>query len=73
MAIVFVIDIDECGVQKCGENSKTCTNVEGSYLCECEEGFWFDQSSYGSTCQSNVISLSEFYLIVVFDWKQLEN
>ncbi len=43
------VDIDECDEVPdiCGDNS-ICTNLNGSYACECEEGY---DSVYGSDCE----------------------
>ena len=47
---VFVLlraDVDEC-LSVCLTTSETCTNVDGSYNCQCHSGFKFDPQS--NTC-----------------------
>ena len=34
---LFVTDVDECEYHDCGQGE--CTNTEGSFLCECHEGY----------------------------------
>lgn len=36
-------DIDECEQQMCGANTE-CVNTEGSYSCECKDGFEMENS-----------------------------
>jgi len=38
-AISFITDIDECNIMRgvCGNG--TCQNTNGSFTCDCEEGF----------------------------------
>ena len=45
----FVVDIDECmrGTHDCHDNA-TCTNTEGSYECDCIEGYMGN----GTYCES---------------------
>lgn len=47
------LDIDECytGDDFCHMNA-TCTNVNGSYVCKCENGFTGD----GFNCSSKVMN-----------------
>ena len=44
----LLLDIDECTTQThdCSSNG-ICTNVEGSFQCECQPGFTGD----GKTCE----------------------
>ena len=40
-AHIFILDIDECadeGGHDCDENAN-CTNAEGSYTCQCYDGY----------------------------------
>ena len=39
--IFFNADIDECfeGTDNC---SQTCTNTEGNFTCECDDGYYLD-------------------------------
>ena len=39
--IFFNTDIDECneGTDNC---SQTCTNAEGNFTCECDDGYYLD-------------------------------
>ena len=39
---MFHLDIDECKENICGEKGN-CTNTEGSYTCQCEEGYTIDE------------------------------
>ena len=49
---ISFIDIDECTLQTddCSANS-VCTNVDGSFNCECQPGFTGD----GETCNGRLI------------------
>jgi hypothetical protein len=41
-------DTNECisGVSKCDVNSQVCTNLAGSYFCECRQGFVQSNNPY---------------------------
>lgn len=47
-----IIDVDECKTRNiCGKNSK-CYNNQGSYRCECKQGYEkIDKSSSNSKCR----------------------
>ena len=47
----IIIDIDECTTQSddCSPNG-VCTNVDGSFQCECKQGFTGD----GKTCNGRL-------------------
>ena len=56
--IIFVIwlyflDVDECtdGTFTCDEHAN-CHNIEGSYKCQCKEGY----SGTGQQCDGNILS-----------------
>ena len=45
-----VVDINECeGENECSDNAE-CINTEGSYDCECKEGFTGDGKTCGGEC-----------------------
>lgn len=48
IVIIQITDIDECqeGTHLC---SQTCTNTNGSYMCQCQEGFRLGGSN-GADC-----------------------
>ena len=33
------IDVDECKLQPCNQNTSTCKNSHGSYKCDCKPGY----------------------------------
>ena len=43
----FVLDINECDSDPCGQGS--CGNTEGSYTCDCSPGYEVGQNQ-PSTC-----------------------
>ena len=45
--IFFNADIDECS-EDTDNCNQTCTNTEGSFACECDDGYYLD--SDGTTC-----------------------
>ena len=47
-------DIDECNDQNDCDPNATCSNTEGSYSCDCLQGFYGD----GKTCQKGYTSKS---------------
>ena len=49
----FFSDVDECvtGVHKCEQGSTACNNTQGSYICQCKNGYQPAQSLY--KCQGN--------------------
>lgn len=67
---LFLADENECLRDKnvCGFGA-VCENVRGSYLCQCQDGYYYD----GKSCQGKFIS---FYISVhthtvmfLFHWK----
>ena len=46
--IVMIIDVDECENSPCLRES-LCTNIPGSYICDCQPGFT------GNLCDSGII------------------
>ena len=46
--IILMTDINECDVFN-GNCSKLCNNTDGSYYCDCEDGFVLDAHD-NSTC-----------------------
>ena len=47
---LIIVEIDECLDDPCDLNA-TCTNTDGSYICECSSGFTGD----GETCISEFV------------------
>ena len=47
----FILDIDECAVAN-GECGHNCINTEGSFYCDCREGFVLEDD--GRQCEGNV-------------------
>lgn len=45
IVLFFSTDTDECKLIQC-QNNGTCTNLAGSYQCNCRDGF------YGEFCQT---------------------
>lgn len=45
------MDVDECTSKPCGVGAK-CTNLLGSYICECPSGFQGDP--YVGVCEATV-------------------
>jgi len=62
--VTIILDIDECGMNglnSCNDDSTTCSNAEGSYMCECIAGFQ----------RVNVFSCTGISLVLVkLPWKQ---
>ena len=46
-------DVDECSTipDICGDNS-TCTNTDGSYECECDDGY----EMFGNRCLGKILN-----------------
>ena len=55
---LFYVDIDECDLDShgCSENA-TCTNTDGSYTCECKDGYYGD----GFNCSGRLSSEINFW------------
>ena len=49
--ILLSSDINECNIQSPCHANATCNNTEGSYTCECNDGFTGD----GFTCDGMVM------------------
>ncbi|XP_067686050.1 fibrillin-2-like [Haliotis asinina] len=45
-------DVNECNTANCGANS-TCTNTNGSFICECENGFFRTAFNSCQACDAN--------------------
>ena len=65
---LFFIDVNECLVNNGGCHQR-CINTEGSYYCECFEGYFFD--TWTSSCLSKytTMHLKEFiidYILIVY-------
>ena len=38
--LLIITDVDDCEVgHLCNNTTEMCTNIEGSYICECKEGY----------------------------------
>ena len=55
-----ITEIDECLDDPCDSNA-TCTNTDGSYICECNTGF----TGNGTDCTSVSLTLSLLTAIIV--------
>ena len=60
-AIIFFLDldVDEClnvGSNQCDANA-TCANTEGSYVCQCREGYEGEGKKCTGTDKSFLITL----------------
>ena len=59
----ILADINECSQEPClGVENTVCENAEGSYKCECVEGF--RKSADGSTCEGKKKSQQNFSLLI---------
>ena len=63
---IIQIDIDECatGIANC-HFFATCTNTQGSFSCQCEEGYFGD----GFSCNNEGLFLSLFDFFSTNDFK----
>lgn len=57
--LFYVIDVNECENSPC-QNSGTCINTEGSYGCNCTEGW------QGHNCEIGNTSFKEFHFYKLF-------
>ena len=57
----FNADIDECGEDSDNCN-QTCTNTEGSFTCECNDGYLLD--SDGTTCNGTYCEIIQYSLFL---------
>ena len=67
---IFFLDVNECnaGFDSCHINAK-CINTDGSYDCDCEQGFTGD----GFNCSSKFFSyLKDYFLHHLLIGKQSE-
>ena len=57
----ILADINECSQEPCLDlKYSTCKNTEGSYKCECIEGFRL--STDGSTCEGKKKTSTELFI-----------
>ena len=51
---IYILDIDECalGTDNCANDTATCTNVPGGFVCECITGYTGD----GITCTGEFVN-----------------
>ena len=68
--IFFYLDFDECKDERfnsCREYAY-CTNIDGSYICNCFEGFFGD----GKKCQGMLLLTVIIILLYMFLFKTLD-
>ena len=55
LSVYACIDIDECAfvIERCQQH--TCVNTEGSFYCECNEGYVLD--SNGTHCNGRYLTI----------------
>ena len=53
----YFTDISECAASPCHPNA-TCTNTEGSYICNCQSGY----SGNGTFCEGDVKGFNNMVL-----------
>lgn len=59
--ISYFLDVDECSRsfgQRCSPMNSDCINTQGSYYCQCKEGF--EQIAGGKACQGILIAVYLF-------------
>ena len=66
-----VPDVDECalGTDDCDGNA-TCTNLEGTFSCSCNDGFTDDSAdglNPGRSCTGNIF----FFFTICRDWNRI--
>ena len=44
----LLLDIDECASEDTNNCGQTCVNTEGSYFCQCDDGYRLESDGY--TC-----------------------
>ena len=60
----YCVDIDECSYRHICSKKSTCKNTDGSYICQCDQGFGgdlcedIDECSIKSTCDLNAACLN---------------
>jgi len=60
---LYFLDIDECRYSRCDQ---ICTNLEGSYKCDCRDGYYLDRD--GRICLGiNLVSLLTIYHMSYLD------
>ena len=59
---IFYLDIDECSLENddCHDDA-ICTDIIGSYTCQCKEGFIGD----GKHCQGKTICLGHGMIVSI--------
>lgn len=60
-------DVDECAVGNQCSDHQTCTNVLGSYTCNCEPGYRADPNQ-NLACLGKEAPLPQYPLIPVIWW-----
>ena len=66
MYVVFTTDIDECSTEA-DSCEQQCVNIEGSYLCDCGEGFALNSDGRIPEClvvKNTLLEISEVTLLV---------
>ena len=61
--IFFYVDVDEC-VEESDRCAHNCQNTEGSYTCNCSEGFLLDNDGY--SCIGTYAYLTNFGAEMLF-------
>ena len=62
-------DVNECDGLLCHENA-TCTNTNGSHICECNPGFLGDGITYCNCTECTLNLYTQDHSVVVY-WRTL--
>ena len=55
----FISDMNECSSDPCHTNA-TCTNIAGSYTCECNEGYTGDGYDCKGECLHKFLHVLQY-------------
>ena len=67
--LYYIIDINECeGINDCQQE---CVNTEGTYNCNCMDGFSLADDARNCTGKSNSILVQIPYLCMTFYWHNI--
>ena len=64
-----IVDVNECITMQPCRNGGTCQNIDGSYLCQCKEGWTDPDCTTGKfglgDCSGGILDLVSFKIIIM--------